>query len=63
MLQVEPVVGPDGETVDINALLKIGEEQFTTHGTTKVGRAIFLGSLDGSTSDSVQLAFLRIIKQ
>jgi hypothetical protein len=62
-LEVEPVVGPDGQTVDLVAALTVGEKQLTTTATAKFGGAIFLGSLDGSTSDSAQFAFLRIIKQ
>ena len=62
-LEVEAVVGPDGQTVNLVAALPVGEKQLITTATAKFGGAIFLGSLDGSTSDSAQFAFLRIIKQ
>ena len=63
ILEAEPVVGPDAQTVDLNAALTVGEKHLTTTGTTKFGGTLFLGSLDGASPDTVQLVFIRILKQ
>lgn len=62
-LEVQPVLAPDGETVSVNVVLKISGKNLTTSGNTKFGGTLFLGSLDGSTGDSVQVAFVRALAQ
>jgi len=63
VLEAEGVLAPDGQTVTLNAVLKVGVKTLTTAVDAKFGGTIFLGALDGAPQDSVQLAFIRVLKQ
>jgi len=62
-LEAAPWGAPDGQTVNPDATLSIGEKELKTSTATKFGGTIFLGALPGTTKDSVQVVFIRILKQ
>lgn len=61
-VEVECVVGSDGQFVDINIAVEHGLRKMVTNCTTSLGGVCYLGAMDDSKKDVAELVFVRITR-
>lgn len=61
-VEVECVVGSDGQLVDLHIAVEHGLRKMLTTSTTSLGNVCYLGTMDDSKKDIAELVFVRITK-
>lgn len=62
-LQVEPVIGADGNKIDMTVAFHHGPQKLEVNSTSAFGGTVFLGTLNNGGKGTVELVFARISAQ
>lgn len=62
-LQIEPVIGADGNKIDMAVAFHHGQQKLEVNSTSAFGGTVFLGTLNNGGKGTVELVFARISAQ